>query len=178
MKGKIMLRKIISLFVLLAGLSLVYADHPVKSSKPLKLLFIQTARSGKLIATGSRKKYTLVLSQLNPYVTYFADRPKRITGVMPLSTFIQHWSQGTNSFAFDKPNVGLEGVLSDSTHSAQYLFKMSDPRYNIKTKTMHYTMVALPNQRPINKNQMDFSHVALFIDSWNPCHFIGGGCLS
>ena len=146
------------------------------NAKNVSMLFVQTAHAGK-ITQASKNNYRVVLKDVSPYVTYFSDRPNRITGVMPLQKFLKVWDKGSDSLSIDHPNVGIQAIL-DATEPQQNnqmitsILTLSNPRYDAENKTLTYDAKTLNKNESIPNQQLKY--VALFIDNL-PINFGGGG---
>ncbi len=157
--------------VIVASLCLIGANASAKSAaekakkKPVELLFVQTAEQATLSPNKAKPgTYTLLLKQPAAQVSYFSDRPYRISGTMPLKNFAADWSQGRNSFASVPPNAALRGGLHDNTRGASYNFELKDPAYHVKDNSFTYTLLPLKGQKPITQ-VINMHSVSLFVDS-------------
>ena len=56
---------------------------------------------------GGNNEYSLRLDDPSPQVVYFTDRPRRMTGAIPLAEFLDEWSQRSGGFGSDPPNAAL-----------------------------------------------------------------------
>ena len=70
-------------------------------SGKMDVLYVQNAKSVTL------EKGKLVLHGVNPATICFTDRPARLAGHLPTSSFIPLWSEGKDSFLKDPPNATL-----------------------------------------------------------------------
>src|SRR5260370_28522855 len=78
-----------------------------KPSSKMDVLYVQNAKSVTL------EKGKLVLHGVNPATICFTDRPARLAGHLPTSSFIPLWSQGKDSFLKDPPNATLSIFSGD-----------------------------------------------------------------
>ena len=144
------------------------------------LEFIQTAPKAKLeMIPGKKGEYKITLYNPNPYVSFFSDRPKRMTGMMPIPGFLALWNNKNlaNNFATIPPNGALESqskIMIFKRHRLSLLASLSNPQYDAKNKTMTYTLSSLNSKDPGVK-QLDLGFTVLFIDGldihWNPGGF-------
>ena len=67
----------------------------------MDVLYVQNAKGVTL------EKGKLVLRGVNSNTVCFTDRPARLAGHLPTSSFIPLWSQGKDSFLKDPPNATL-----------------------------------------------------------------------
>jgi hypothetical protein len=72
---------------------------------------------------GQSGVYKITLTDTSPYTTYFSDRPKMISGIVPTEKFVGSWSKGKDSFDQNSPNVAFEGISADKTQHVSYIFK-------------------------------------------------------
>ena len=70
----------------------------------LEEMFVQIARNV------TSDESTLTLQDVSPSTLYFSDRPERVVGHMTTEQFVDHWSEGPNSFLEDSPNAVMSYV--------------------------------------------------------------------
>jgi len=149
-----------------------YADNKTAPmAAPANYLFLQNASSGILKATKEHGTYQLVLQNVQPNVTYFSDRPNRITGSITLDTFLKEW-QKKNGFKTDAPNVGIEGIKLHAFSRDQevsVIMILSNPIYDKKSNSLTYTARALNTNESDIKDNIKLSNIALFIDNFGSC---------
>ncbi len=161
-------------------LSLCFASTSFANTKPsTQMEFVQTAHAGKLEAIpGKTGQYKITLYKPGAYVSYFSDRPKRVTGLMPIDHFVKLWSEKDvqNSFAMTPPNAAIETVavkMIFNRHRFSIMGSLSDPQYNAKENTITYTLSSLsPRDPQIKETKLGFT--VLFIDGLG-MHWGGGG---
>lgn len=75
------------------------------SPQKLELMFVQTADDIKVDPAAK----TIRLVNVSPQTLYFADRPERVAGNIPMAVYLDTWKAGTNpdNFANDPPNATL-----------------------------------------------------------------------
>lgn len=133
----------------------------------LRLFFIQTAQTASIQPDPNKSGYyTLTLTGINPYITYFSDRPNRIKGIAPTDNFVKAWSVGGNSYAQNNPNAVITAAKIDQTinqNSNNYVVSLSSPVYDQRNLQIRYTMKPLPAENFFFK-QLTFDYVVLFID--------------
>ena len=102
-----------------------------KPSGKMDVLYVQNARGVTL------EKGKLVLRGVNPSTICFTDRPARLAGHLPTSSFIPLWSQGKDSFLKDPPNATLSIFSGDKV--SDVVVEISNPvlsggnlTYNVK----------------------------------------------
>ena len=89
-------RKRITTNVLLAitlftasSLALASTQAEAPKSKSIAAQFVQTAKSATIASIAEAKgEYEITLTNVDPYVSFFSDRPERVTGMLPLAEFI------------------------------------------------------------------------------------------
>ncbi len=140
-------------------------------------LFVQSASKAKIeVNKNDANTYTLTLNNIPEFVTYFADRPKRNAGTIPLEQFLKLWQyQGHDSFKTDPPNAVLSAVkmgFSSADAVSSFTIELLDPEYDAASKTLNFTVIPLKGE--INPLPTDavLHHVILFIDDaclscWN-----------
>ena len=145
----------------------------LKSSTPAKMpadvLYIQTANNASLTQTNEKtQSYQLTLSNVNPMVTYFSDRPERVVGQIGNAVYLQTWNQGgKQSFNKDAPNAVVSGVakVNGSSKTVNVVMELSNPVVNVKTHTITYDAKSLSsNETKLNLNHANLHYTTVFID--------------
>jgi len=102
-----------------------------KPSSKMDVLYVQNAKSVTL------EKGKLVLRGVNSRTICFTDRPDRLAGHLPTSSFVPLWSQGKDSFLKDPPNATLSIFSGDKV--SDLVVEISNPvlsgdnlTYNVK----------------------------------------------
>ena len=102
-----------------------------KPSGKMDVLYVQNAKGVTL------EKGKLVLRGVNASTICFTDRPARLAGHLPTSSFIPLWSQGKDSFLKDPPNATLSIFSGDKV--SDVVVEISNPvlsggnlTYNVK----------------------------------------------
>jgi hypothetical protein len=90
-----------------------------KPSGKMDVLYVQNAKSVTL------EKGKLVLHGVNPATICFTDRPARLAGHLPTSSFIPLWSEGKDSFLKDPPNATLSIFSGDKV--SDVVVEISNP---------------------------------------------------
>ena len=90
-----------------------------KPSGKMDVLYVQNAKSVTL------EKGKLVLRGVNPATICFTDRPARLAGHLPTSSFIPLWSEGKDSFLKDPPNATLSIFSGDKV--SDVVVEISNP---------------------------------------------------
>jgi len=99
-----------------AGITWTTAGKP---SSKMDVLYVQNAKSVTL------EKGKLVLHGVNPATICFTDRPARLAGHLPTSSFIPLWSEGKDSFLKDPPNATLSIFSGDKV--SDLVVEISNP---------------------------------------------------
>lgn len=134
------------------------ADCSKQKRAKTKYCFAQSANEAKL-SRKSNDTFTLTLKGVNPYVTYFSERPKRKVGYMSTKGFVKYWKyESPQSFKYDPPNADVSGVQIGKT--SNFVLELTNPKYDYKSRTLTYT--AKPLGHKITTGTL--SHVTLFID--------------
>jgi hypothetical protein len=149
-------------------LSLLLAVSSMGFAAENNYLFFQNASKGS-ITKQDNNSYTLTLNNATDFVSYFTNRPARISGVMKLSEFLALWSDKKikDNFAETPPNVALV-IVTDKGERLNAIAELKNP---VSRKgSLSYQLKVINNQiLPAGKLQ----HIALFIDDipWNPGAF-------
>lgn len=99
-----------------AGITWTTAGKP---SGKMDVLYVQNAKGVTL------EKGKLVLRGVNAATICFTDRPARLAGHLPTSSFIPLWSEGKDSFLKDPPNATLSIFSGDKV--SDLVVEISNP---------------------------------------------------
>ncbi len=133
-------------------------------------LFVESADKATIkIIPGKDKTYTIVLKNIDPFVTYFSDRPIRDAGELSIEKFIEMWHhKNVNSFRENPPNAVLHakkgGFFSD-VQVFNFAIIVTEPYYDKKSGTLSFTAKPLPGNVDSLPESETFHHVSIFIDS-------------
>ena len=158
------MKKLFTAIILLVGSSLALASEA-------SYLFFQTAQTGQLIKNSNGRGFQLLIKKPPAYVSYFADRPVRRSGTIPLKTFLALWQQEQKegvSFKQVPPNVAITMHLGQ--HDEQSLMVVvSNPQ--IKNSVLTYDIQRLNPKKVVIDGKM--TDLNLFFDGihWNPGGF-------
>lgn len=133
-------------------------------------LFFQSDSTANL-AKNKDNSYTLTLDNVPDYVSYFSNRPQRITGIMSLTDFLKLWSDKSmkDSFLAVPPNVAF-AMMPASGNALNFVATVSEPHY--QDHQLQYKLT------PIGKAKIEtgsMAHVDIFFDDipWNSGGFGG-----
>ena len=121
-------------------------------------LFMQEAVAGTFDGK------TLTLADPKPTVTAFADRPNRVVKDIRLSSFVDAWSKGSDSFKNDPPNAALISVGAEPV-----IVELHNPRSS--DAGLQYDVSVLSGEMPSEMNG-----VTLVIDNMKAWCDLGPGC--
>lgn len=149
-------------------LSLLLAISSMSFAAENNYLFFQNSSKAS-ITQQKNNSYTLTLNNSSDFVSYFTNRPARISGVMKLPEFLALWSDKTikDNFAENPPNVALV-IVTEKGERLNAIAELKDPIY--RQGSLSYQLDVINNQ-PLPSGKLQ--HVALFIDDipWNPGAF-------
>ena len=131
------------------------AETSKAAGKDANWLVIQTA--SELQFDGK----TITLTNVDPSVVMFTDRPARMAEAIPTATFVASWDKvGAKSFQSDPPNAALTSIVEGKLQSATV--ELSDPRLDGTTLTFKVRVIegAVPAEGKT---------ASLFIDSCFTC---------
>lgn len=139
------------------------------TAAPTSIVFIQHAKSAEL-SKQNDQSYLLTLHQPFYYVSYFSDRPQRLTGLISQSRFIKFWSKKDKAkFAEIPPNIALESEKINIVGTLQnpQVAKNGDLSYRFKPLKADIQM----------HDKQSLGYTVLFIDDihWDPGGFGDGG---
>ena len=129
------------------------------SSQESNWLFSQTADSGSISPNGD-DTWTLTLTEVDPNVMAFTDRPLREAQSGSVDKLVEAWP---TIFADSNPNgVVVAHNATGETNSA--VVELTDPQLN--GSTMTYTVRVLTNEGAAAEpgTSYDFEQVSVFID--------------
>lgn len=158
-----MIKQVITIVVttLLGMASLCCTSTLAAPQKPESLLFVQGAKGATLTPKDNKLgTYELKLEQVDPYVSYFTDAPKRATGQMLTSEFYINWYAAKIKF---KPNVAMQSIDTSTKMSINRIFTLSAPAYDKKARTVTYQATLLGEQG-LPKAVLHLGYTELFID--------------
>jgi hypothetical protein len=156
----------------------------------VSLLYVQYAGQTMLVP-GTADVHTLVMTGVRPQTIYFSDRPNRITGAMPLATFVDSFA---TMFATSAPNASLIGHLESGGHEEEaVVVTLLSATYDEAAATLTYEVRLLDaelitdvafEQEPLTvfDAAREYAEASLFIDNVNQylthCETIwnGEGC--
>lgn len=131
-----------------------------------QMLYALVAENGVITQNQKSGAYYLTLAQTSKMLTYFSDRPVRISGITRLSNLIKFWNVGKDSFAKVPPNAALEAFNATShgkMTTQHYTLELSHPALNIQKNELRFTVKPV-GKTQLNKLPISLRHVALFID--------------
>lgn len=162
---KIYIRIIFAVVMSALIFSVPYASTIKKTNG--NYLYVITSKNGhiKKLPTG---KFQLIMQNVTPYVTYFSDRPKRLSGLMPTLKFVNKWNVVNNRLVKNPPNANIEGSSLHAIYHSQFRqfdlnVELLNPTYYKKNKTLVFDIQLMPGNA-ITKNDLKFDHTALFVD--------------
>jgi hypothetical protein len=130
---------------LLTTAALMAAATPLLSFSPLagaeedkvQLMFVQTADDLKA------DDKTLRLVNVGKQIVYFADRPVRTAGHIPMSTYLDEWTAaaGPNNFAKDPPNATLSVYEGGNAENTLAVVEITEPVIEGNDLLYHYKLI-------------------------------------
>ncbi len=136
-------------------------------------MYVQNAKSSELTQDPKQANVIkLTLHKPEMFVSYFSDRPQRLTGMVELKQFLTLWdAKNKSKFTDNPPNVAIE------TRQSNLIGMLSNPVYNHKTGDVTFTF------KPIKPLPADFKfgkslgYTIIFVDDvgWDPGGFGPGG---
>ena len=137
-----------------------------QSATKLQLMFVQTAQDIKVDPTTK----TFQLVNVSPQTLYFADRPERVAGNIPMAVYMDTWKggAGTDNFANDPPNATLSINEPGNKKNTLVVVEISKPI--IQGKDLIYSYKLIQGTMPKAGGE-----TALFIDWYGPGGGVGPG---
>lgn len=168
---KILLAAICSLSSTLVLAQNIEPYFQIKATQkvPESVLYIQSSNQANLkLLDQKSKSYQLILRDVNPVVTFFTDRPARITGQIGNAVYLLTWSQdGKNGFDKTPPNAVLTGMtkIEGKDKNVSMVMELSHPKLDTKHATITYTAKLLSSsEKSVVLDGSKFDFVNLFID--------------
>lgn len=142
------------------------------------LLFVQAAKSATLTPVDAKKGiYSLKLQEAEPFVSYFTDAPKRVSGQMQLDEFYRNWQKGVKSKSDYTPNAAMQSVDVATKVHVNRVFELNAPSYDAKAHTVTYK-ATLVGEQGLPQAALNLGYTELFIDDFhwdgNKFHRSGG----
>ena len=101
-------------------------------NKTATYIFLQEGSSGSFV-NDSAGNYSLTMTDVVPYTVYFADRPARDVGLVPMDKFLKGFDFGVNN----PPNAAI--ILPDENETSDMIIvELTKPQYNNTTRTVTY----------------------------------------
>ena len=145
-------------------------EQPPVETEPfsqINLIFFQNATSALLEESNVHSGYYLLtLYNVSPYMTYFAQRPNRNKGVVPLQNFVKAWSVGPNNFKDNNPNaIILAEQINDAVNrnNPPLIVTLSDPQYNSDKNTLQFLAKPLSSEKLLYK-ESTYQYVTILIE--------------
>lgn len=164
------MKKTILMLALLSIGSMAAANTSTKS-----VSFLQASKSAVITpVAGKPGKYTLTLEHPAPYVSFFADRPSHVTGIVTLHDYLAKWNvAGKAGFKGNPPNIALECMTPGKNKVPTHLIgTLSQPKYDVKSATISYTLQLHGKVESTIATSQKLGYTVLFIDGadvhWNP----------
>lgn len=159
------------LFVIIASLFLLNSTFASSDTKTVTISYLQNSQFATLKPTNVKTgTYTLTLSHVSPFTTYFSDRPNRIVGLISMPIFLKKWQHGENSFSSDAPNAVLSGIIrsNEKIRDLNLVMELTNPTYNKANAVLSYTVHLLKDKQTPALGTIKLNYVTLFIDD-NVC---------
>jgi len=164
-----LVKYVIVLSIAVFSSSSIAINDTQSTSENVQMQLVQTAKSATITKiNNSKDEYTITLNRVPDYVSYFADRPDRTAGVLPLSVFLQEWNgNNKNSMKNNPPNVAIESMQVDKKGKREAIHiigVLSEPKYDVKVGKINYRFKLLSSPYDNIPNKISLSYTALFID--------------
>src|SRR5271157_2683383 len=115
------------------ALSCVALGSNKMENKTTTDIFIQEGSSGSFV-NDSSGNYTLTMNDVVPYTMFFADRPARDVGLVPMDKFLKGFPFGVSN----PPNAAI--ILPDENETSDMVIvELTNPQYNNTSQTLTYT---------------------------------------
>lgn len=154
----LLLALVINVFFASAGMANM--PSPAGLPKNCQVLFVQVAKHAELAPNPNQPdSYNLILKSVEPYTSYFTDRPNRFTGLLSTANFVSFW-QNEVDIQKTPPNVAVETSNLKNGQRINQVLVLSNPIYDAKKHVITYAAKSL--EGPLQP--MNFGYTVLFID--------------
>lgn len=138
------------------------ADSATSKKKPASYLLVVESDKAT-IAANDQGKIILTMTEVDPSVSFFADRPVRNSGVIAASKMSTVWnSGGKNSFKAVPPNAAITTHTADGKmHVA--LVTLTKPTFDAKARSMSFQVTPLKGSNVVKSGSLGQTN--LFIDN-------------
>lgn len=130
---------------------------------PQSFFFVAHAQSGEVVKMPDGN-FQLKFHPLNKQIIYFSDRPKRITGTLSITKFLEIGKKGPDSFQVDHPNASI-GVISSEAHGSNFAAYnaviLSHAKYDATNNLLSFSIKPLRGTLTEDK----IKYLTVFIDS-------------
>ena len=115
----------------------------VSRKAPKEILFAHDAKAGSLVrVAGTRRLYDLKLTGVHPSALYFADRPDRLVGSVPLSRMLAGFFAEPGKTV--PPNAAINAIDPPTDDQLLMGVELLSAKYSVKTATLTYRVRTLP----------------------------------
>jgi hypothetical protein len=140
-------------------------------SKPNEMHYLFAQSAGKVKIQASEKDpstYKVALKNVDPYITYFTDRPYRSTNIMPIEKFVKLWHKHHGDhFSHIPPNadlIGTKGGFFSDHKLMHFVVELTEPYYDRRAKTLTYIVKPVKGSVMPSTYSLTLHRVFLFID--------------
>jgi hypothetical protein len=155
--------------VILTMTSMLTSANAAKPGQKNKVdyLVIETAEQGELHYDSDKKLYVIVLKNINPWVIYFSNAPKRKTEYQTVENFIGDFVKevGARKHGLNAALI----ALNDDEKKTRLTFTMQALEYSRDDNTLTITAHMLPGGEYKGREELSFKHPALFVDACASC---------
>lgn len=135
-------------------------------------LFVISAPTAEIVATSKPEgldQYQIKLMNVQPNLTYFTEKPNRVTGTATANEFIRAWNDNKLDTTINQPNVSVVGYVNNATKPTVYVFQLDHPNMNMQNNTMTFNAKALGDKKPPRDKVETLHKVSMFVDDfhWN-----------
>ncbi len=155
-----------------AGIPSTQVSPTEKNQGDTEYLFIQTAKIGNMQKVPNQNNtYVITLRETDPWITYFSNVPKRITGFMHIDDFSRLLAAETKTKYKAGLNSGIIALINSEANNSRekmvrYVLSIKDPQYDPDTQSVTFTAHIVPGiQKNAIPSNINFIHASLFIDS-------------
>lgn len=136
------------------------ADNATSKKKPVTYLLVVESDKAT-IAANDQGKIILTMTEVDPSVSYFADRPARNSGVIEASKLQTVWNGGgKNSFKAVPPNAAITTHTADGKmHVA--LVTLTKPTFDTKAGSMSFQVTPLKGSKIVKSGNLGRTNLVI-----------------
>jgi len=159
-----LLNSIIAFITIIAPIYCYAQTTQPQTPNVVNLMFILTAKTA-ILKANRPGLYTLTFIGINPYLTYYTNRPNRTQGLATIGNFMKAWNVGQNNFQTNPPNALITATKINNLENINqqfYIFTLTSPKYSQQQNAIQF--VAKPLSQKILFKDIRFDNTTMVIN--------------